>query len=125
MMGSTPLKGDGHSSNTVNYTIPTALGQDPQPVIFKIPKAIRTTREHFHFGMESLSDNVGLGETPHRHNGLKPRAQRLRQATRRAVLELRQQPEQFGLYPIIGGQGIHYTRLITPSQPHWAKTRSR
>src|SRR5690606_1197656 len=27
--GSTPLKGDGHSSNTVNYTIPTALGQDP------------------------------------------------------------------------------------------------
>src|SRR5690606_32232737 len=76
--GSTPLKGDGHSSNTVNYTIPTALGQDPQPVIFKIPKAIRTTREHFHFGMESLGDAVGLGETPHRHNGFKPRAQRRR-----------------------------------------------
>jgi hypothetical protein len=30
-----------------------------------------------------------------------------------------------GSTPLSGDQGIHYTRLITPFQPHWAKTRMR
>ena len=34
--GSTPLRGDGHSPNTVNYAVPTAMSQDSDAVIFKI-----------------------------------------------------------------------------------------
>ena len=56
--GSSPLSGDGHSLNTVNHTVPTALSQDSHAVILKIPEAVRPAREHFHFSVESLGDSV-------------------------------------------------------------------
>ena len=36
-------RGSEHSSNTVNYAVPTALSQDSQAVILKISKSIRST----------------------------------------------------------------------------------
>lgn len=52
-LGSFPLAGDGHSSDTVDHTVPTALSQDPHAVILKIPEPIGTAREHFHFSVET------------------------------------------------------------------------
>jgi len=49
---------------------PTALSQDPHAVIFKIPEAIRSAREHFHLRVEAFGDPIGLGEAPHAHDGL-------------------------------------------------------
>src|SRR5690606_32090420 len=72
-------RGTGHSLHSVDYTIPTALGQDPQPVILKISKSIGTTREHFHFGVEALGNAVGLGKAPHPHDGFQPRSECRRQ----------------------------------------------
>ena len=42
-LGSTPLTGDEHSSDPVNYTVPSALSQDSHAVIFKFlnPYALR------------------------------------------------------------------------------------
>src|SRR5690606_32132879 len=64
--------GSGHSSNSVNHTIPPALSQDSQAVILKIPEPIRPAREHLHLRVESFGDPVGFGKSPHAHNGLKP-----------------------------------------------------
>ena len=36
------IGGSGHSSHSVNYTIPTALSQDSHAVILKIPEPIRS-----------------------------------------------------------------------------------
>gem|GEM_PF-4519990 len=47
-------RGMQYSLNPIDHSIPTALGQDPQAVILKVSKSIRSTREHFHFSMESL-----------------------------------------------------------------------
>lgn len=48
-----PKKEDGHSSLTVNHTVPTAQGQDPHAVILKIPESKRAVRDHLHFRVES------------------------------------------------------------------------
>lgn len=69
-LGSFPLTGDGHSSDTVDHTVPTALSQDPHAVILKIPEPIRTAREHFHFSVEALGNPGGLREAPSIPKGL-------------------------------------------------------
>ena len=66
------INGDGHSSDTVDHTVPTALSQDPHAVILKIPEPIRRAREYFHFSVEALGNPVGLREAPHSDNGLEP-----------------------------------------------------
>jgi hypothetical protein len=37
---------DGHSPESVDHTVPTALSQDPHAVILKVSEAERTAREH-------------------------------------------------------------------------------
>ena len=71
--GSTPLTGDEHSSDPVNYTIPSALSQDSHAVIFKISEPIRSARKHLHLRVESFGDAVRFGEAPHAHNRFEPR----------------------------------------------------
>nr|SPS05860.1 protein of unknown function [Candidatus Nitrotoga fabula] len=66
--GSTPLTGDEHSSDPVNYTVPSALSENSHAVIFKIPEPIRSAREHPYLRVESFGDAVRFGETPHAHN---------------------------------------------------------
>jgi hypothetical protein len=56
--GSTPLRGDGLSLNTVNQAVPTAVSQDSAAVIFKVPEPIGTPGDHFHFIVETLCDAV-------------------------------------------------------------------
>ena len=57
-LGSTQLTGDGHLSNTVEYTIPTTVCQDAHSVILEISKSIRSPGHHFHFSVEALGDSV-------------------------------------------------------------------
>ena len=52
--GSTQLTGDGHLSNTVEYSIPTTVRQDTQSVILEISKPIRSSRHHLHFTYPSF-----------------------------------------------------------------------
>jgi len=56
--GSTQLTGDGHLSNTVEYSIPTTVRQDTQSVMLEISKPIRSSRHHLHFSMEAFGDAV-------------------------------------------------------------------
>ncbi len=72
--GSIPLTGDEHSSDPVNYTIPSALSQGSHAVIFKISEPIRSAREHLHLRVESFGDAVRFGEAPHAHNRFEPRS---------------------------------------------------
>jgi hypothetical protein len=58
IIGSSQLTGDGHLSNTVEYSIPTTVCQDAQSVILEISKPIRSSRHHLHFSMETFGDAV-------------------------------------------------------------------
>ena len=66
------MYGVGHSSHSVNHTVPTAQGQSPHAAILKIPESERTTRDHLHLRVEPFSDPIGFGEALHPHNGLGP-----------------------------------------------------
>ena len=55
-------RGMPHSLNTVNHAVPTALSQDAQAVIFKIPESIRYARDHLHLCMESFGDAIRFGK---------------------------------------------------------------
>ena len=43
----------------------SAFGDDTQPIVFEIPKAIRTALDQLHLAVESFGDPVVAREAPH------------------------------------------------------------
>ena len=43
IIGSSPLTGDGHSLNTIDYPVPTAMSQHSDAVILEISESIRSS----------------------------------------------------------------------------------
>ena len=57
----------------------TALGDDPQPVVFEVPEAIGSALDEFHFPVEAFGDAVVAGGPPHARDRLDPVIERGRQ----------------------------------------------
>ena len=72
--GSSPLTGDAHSLNTIDYPVPTALCKDAHAVILEISKPKRSPEEHPHLGVESgVAADVGRAATWLQSDGLQGR----------------------------------------------------
>ncbi len=57
-IGSSQLTGEGHSSDTIDHAVPTAVGEYPQSVVLEIPESKRAPGHHFHFSVEALGDAI-------------------------------------------------------------------
>jgi len=44
----------GIHTHTIDYSIPPTVGQYPQPIILKVPKTIRPSRDHLHLVVEAF-----------------------------------------------------------------------
>ena len=51
------------------------MSYDPQPIVFKISKTVRSSRHHFHLRMEPLSNAIALAKPPHGDDRFEPGSQ--------------------------------------------------